>query len=64
VLDGLDDVTWATYDSAYGPADHVPILLRALAYGPQDAAEDAFEELIRSLYHQGVWPAMDRPCRS
>jgi len=55
VLDGLDDVDWASLTHAYGPATDVPGQLRALA-GPESAA--ALEALYGNIYHQGTtYPA-------
>jgi hypothetical protein len=50
-LDGLDQVDWARFDHAYGPATDVPELLRELA-GDGEASH-AFDRLFTSLNHQG-----------
>ncbi|NYV74293.1 hypothetical protein HW445_08215, partial [Streptomyces sp. UH6] len=54
VLDGLDDRPWSAASHAYGAADGLPDLLRALA-GPDDAAADeALSELYGCVLHQGT----------
>lgn len=57
-LAGLDDVAWASFDHAYGPATDVPDLLRDLASGDEEAAAAAVDELYSCIWHQGsVYPA-------
>ena len=57
-LAGLDDVAWDSLEHAYGPADDVPDLLRALAAGDAEQAEEAVYELYSNIWHQGsVYPA-------
>jgi hypothetical protein len=48
---GLDQVDWRHLEHAYGAADDIPSLLRALASG--DTEIDVFEKLFTGLYHQG-----------
>jgi hypothetical protein len=50
VLDGVDDISWADLQHAYGPADDVTELLQALLSGD---ADEALDELFSSLCHQG-----------
>lgn len=58
MLDGLDEIDWAGLEHAYGTAEDVPDLLRALASEDEDEVDEAFEEIISSLFHQGdVYPA-------
>jgi len=45
----LDDPRWRTLDHAYGPADDVPGLLRALERGEQEL----WDVLVPALCHQG-----------
>ncbi|MER5479171.1 hypothetical protein ABT026_19705 [Streptomyces sp. NPDC002734] len=53
-FDGLDDLPWSAVSHAYGAADDLPDLLRALA-GPDDgAADEALSELYGSVLHQGT----------
>lgn len=47
---GLDDPRWRELDHAYGPADNVPALLRALERGEQEL----WDELVPALCHQGA----------
>ena len=66
-LDGVDDIPWAGLEHAYGSADDVPGLLRALLSGDADDADGedgedgedgALDGLFGSLCHQGsVYPA-------
>lgn len=57
-LAGLDDVAWASFEHAYGPATDVPDLLRDLASGAEEAAAAAVDELYSCIWHQGsVYPA-------
>ncbi|MET9874631.1 hypothetical protein ABZZ36_08405 [Actinacidiphila glaucinigra] len=53
-LAGLDSVAWAELDHAYGPADDVPDLLRALAATDEESADEAAQELWSSIVHQGT----------
>ncbi|MBG0829733.1 HEAT repeat domain-containing protein [Planomonospora sp. ID67723] len=53
VLAGLDEVPWADLDHAYGPADDVPGLLRALRSERADERERALPELYSNIFHQG-----------
>ncbi|WP_329062130.1 hypothetical protein [Streptomyces sp. NBC_01429] len=53
VFSDLDDRPWAELDHAYGDADDVPDLLRALASEDGAEAEEAISELYGSILHQG-----------
>ncbi|MFG2813067.1 hypothetical protein [Streptomyces sp. NPDC048410] len=53
-LDGLDDHPWPASSHAYGSAEDVPGLLRALSGPDQDAADEALSELYSSVLHQGT----------
>ncbi|MFE5587634.1 hypothetical protein [Kitasatospora sp. NPDC056531] len=56
-LADLDAHPWASVSHAYGPAEDLPDLLRALAEGGGDA-EEAISELYSCILHQGtVFPA-------
>src|SRR5581483_6556505 len=58
LLAGLDDIAWSSFEHAYGPADDVPELLRALVSGDEEQAEAAVHELYGTIWHQGsVYPA-------
>ncbi|WNM32808.1 hypothetical protein RKE30_21620 [Streptomyces sp. Li-HN-5-11] len=52
-LAGLDAHPWASVSHAYGPAEDLPELLRALAEGGGDA-EEAISELYSCILHQGT----------
>ncbi len=54
VLDGLTDIPWGDLSHAYGPAEDVPGLLRAIASGDAKAADDAVHELFGNIWHQGT----------
>ncbi len=61
VLEGLDDVAWSKLDHAFGPADDVPDLLRALASADEASRARAQFELYGTLWHQGtVYQATQR----
>ncbi|MFJ3217981.1 HEAT repeat domain-containing protein [Kitasatospora sp. NPDC086801] len=51
-LDGLDAHPWASVSHAYGPADDLPGLLRALTAGGEQA-DEALAELYSCILHQG-----------
>lgn len=53
-LDGLDDRPWSAVPHAYGAADDLPDLLRALAGPDDDAADEALSELYGCVLHQGT----------
>ncbi|MEU5164221.1 HEAT repeat domain-containing protein [Streptomyces sp. NPDC020875] len=53
VFVGIDAVRWAEVEHAYGAAEDVPGLLRALA-GDADEASEALDELWGSIVHQGT----------
>ncbi len=54
MLEGLDRVNWSQLSHAYGPADDVPALIRALASGDADARDHAFQGLFSTIWHQGT----------
>ncbi|WP_234331152.1 hypothetical protein [Streptomyces sp. NRRL F-4474] len=53
-LDGLDTRPWSSLSHAYGSAEDVPDLLRALAGADVAAADEALSELYGSVLHQGT----------
>ncbi|MFE5256349.1 hypothetical protein [Streptomyces coelicoflavus] len=54
----LDTVPWQNLHHAYGPAEDVPQLIRALYQDDEAAAEEAMYELYGNIHHQGtVYPA-------
>ncbi|WP_406109867.1 hypothetical protein [Kitasatospora purpeofusca] len=53
-LDGLDSLSWSSHSHAYGSAEDLPDLLRALAGTDADAAREALSELYGSVLHQGT----------
>jgi hypothetical protein len=53
VFADLDRVAWPKVHHAYGPADDVPGLLRALTGEDQEIVAEAEQELWSSLVHQG-----------
>lgn len=52
-LAGLDDVDWAELEHAYGTAEDVPDLLRALASESADERDGALHQLYGNIFHQG-----------
>ncbi|MET9959492.1 HEAT repeat domain-containing protein [Streptomyces sp. NPDC006326] len=53
-LDGLDGRPWSRLSHAYGSAEDLPDLLRALAGADEAAADEALSELYGSVLHQGT----------
>lgn len=54
----LDAVPWHTLTHAYGSAEDVPELIRALYQDEEEAADEAIYELYGNIHHQGtVYPA-------
>ncbi|MFD3547357.1 hypothetical protein ACFWUW_17450 [Streptomyces sp. NPDC058655] len=54
LLDGLDAQPWSSLSHAYGSAEDIPDLLRALTGADADAADEALSELYGSVLHQGT----------
>jgi len=54
VLAGLTDIPWAELRHAYGSADDVPGILRAIADGDEETAKEAASELFGNIWHQGT----------
>ncbi|WP_433474124.1 HEAT repeat domain-containing protein [Spirillospora sp. CA-142024] len=52
-LAGLDDIDWAGLRHAYGSAEDVPGLLRALSSSDEDERNAALSELFTNIHHQG-----------
>ncbi|MFE0091217.1 HEAT repeat domain-containing protein [Streptomyces sp. NPDC058991] len=50
---GMDEVDWASMGHAYGPADDVPGLLRALASADPAERETALDGMYTAVHHQG-----------
>jgi hypothetical protein len=58
MLEGIDSINWASLRHAYGSAEDVPDLLRALASADKEKRKDAVYELFGNIWHQGtVYPA-------
>jgi HEAT repeat protein len=53
VLAGLDEIDWAELEHAYGSADDVPGLIRALASTEPDERKRARRTLYGNIFHQG-----------
>ncbi|TYB98953.1 hypothetical protein FXF53_16700 [Micromonospora sp. WP24] len=53
MLDGLDDIEWRRLGHAYGAADDVPDLIRALRSPDPATRDDALGTLYTNVYHQG-----------
>ncbi|MFD9540099.1 hypothetical protein [Streptomyces sp. NPDC060022] len=53
MLEGIDDTDWAALEHAYGSADDVPGLLRAAGSVDAGVRDEALDELVSSLCHQG-----------
>ena len=53
MLNGIDDLKWASMHHAYGPADGVPAMLRGLLDADEEVRADAEEGLWGAVHHQG-----------
>ncbi|MER5887487.1 hypothetical protein ABT160_27040 [Streptomyces sp. NPDC001941] len=53
-LDHVSNLPWASFSHAYGSAEDVPDLLRALAGADEAAADEALSELYGCVLHQGT----------
>lgn len=54
MLDGLDDVDWASLEHAYGPATDVPGHVRGLLAGSREERDRARSGLYGGICHQGT----------
>lgn len=54
LLDGLGARPWSSLSHAYGSAEDIPDLLRALTGADVDTADEALSELYGSVLHQGT----------
>jgi len=54
MLEGLDRVDWSGLRHAYGAAEDVPALIRALISPSEDERRAAITELYGNLWHQGT----------
>lgn len=54
MLETLDSIPWSTLHHAYGPAHHVPGLIRDLASPKKTIREAASWKLSGNIYHQGT----------
>jgi hypothetical protein len=54
VLDGLEDVPWASVRHAFGSASDVPWLLRSLVSPDAQVRDNALTELCNNIWHQGT----------
>jgi len=58
MLNGIDEIDWASIHHAYGSAEDVPGILRAMASPDPDRRERAFGDFHSSVLHQNtVHPA-------
>lgn len=53
MLEKLAEINWSEHSHAYGPADDVPELIRALASPEASVREGAWWDLYGTIYHQG-----------
>ena len=54
MLDGIDKVNWSQLTHAYGSAEDVPELIRALADPDKEVRESALWNLYGNIFHQGT----------
>ncbi|MFC1406460.1 MULTISPECIES: hypothetical protein [Streptacidiphilus] len=50
----LDEVQWQALNHAYGPAEDLPALVRALYQGDEEIIDEAIYELHGNIWHQGT----------
>ncbi|MEV6107731.1 HEAT repeat domain-containing protein [Streptomyces sp. NPDC051940] len=53
MFQGLDDIDWASMEHAYGSAENVPGMLRAMRSPDAQEREQAFGEFYGAVHHQG-----------
>ena len=54
MLESLNAVNWSHLEHAYGPADDVPDLIRALTSPLYETRRRTFRTLYSNIYHQGT----------
>lgn len=54
MLDGLDNIPWKTLNHAYGSAEDIPDLIRALTYDSDNIREKTLYTLYSNIWHQGT----------
>lgn len=54
MLDGLNNISWKTLNHAYGSAEDVPDLIRALVNESDDIRDNTLYTLYSNLWHQGT----------
>lgn len=54
MLEKLNDIDWASFEDAYGPAVDVPDQIRALTKGGEDA-QRGLGDLYAGIFHQGSY---------
>ena len=54
MFENIDDIDWHRKEHAYGAADDVPALLRALASRDAMTRRDAIHKLFGNIWHQGT----------
>ncbi|MFK0287996.1 hypothetical protein ACIQVL_47075 [Streptomyces sp. NPDC090499] len=58
MFDGLHDIDWASMEHAYGSAEEVPALLRALRSSDAGERSTALDRFYGAVHHQGdVYPS-------
>ena len=61
MLDGLDAIDWASVTHAYGPADDVPDMIRAMTSDDAEIRQQAFYQAYGNIWHQGTVYAATAP---
>ncbi|MEU2264673.1 HEAT repeat domain-containing protein [Streptomyces sp. NPDC019645] len=57
MFEGLDDIDWASMEHAYGTAEEIPALLRALRSPEAEERHKALDRFYGAVHHQGsVYP--------
>ena len=53
MLENLDNITWAALQDAYGPANELPGLIRALALSAPELQEEILTDVWDRIWHHG-----------
>jgi hypothetical protein len=54
MLERLDEVDWAAFSHAYGAAEDVPAMIRALRSPDSETRDQTLDDLFSTIWHQGT----------
>jgi HEAT repeat protein len=61
MLEQLDKIDWATFSHAYGSAEDVPAMIRALRSPDPETRELTLDDLFSTIWHQGTVDTASAP---